>query len=134
APVLDILGRVPVVVVLFGAGGWDPRWSWQPPVQVDAVPIGTEQRAGLWRAALDGRLADGVDSVAVTAQFVLGVPQVRRAARAAALAALGDGGPVEAAHLRQGARSQNAAGLERLARRIEPTVGGGHLVLPAAVP
>src|SRR6266487_1158103 len=132
-PVLDVLGGVPVVVVLFGTGGWDPRWSWRPPLQVDALPIATEQRARLWRAALDGRLADGVDSVAVTAQFVLGVPQVRRAAHAAALAALGDGGPVQAAHLRQGARSQNAAGLERLARRIEPTVGWDDLVLPAAV-
>ena len=32
-----------------------------------------------------------------------------------------------------GARAQNAAGLERLARRIEPTVGWDDLVLPAVV-
>ena len=35
--------------------------------------------------------------------------------------------------LRRGARAQNSAGLERLARRIEPAVGWDDLVLPAAV-
>ncbi|HEU4422799.1 MAG TPA: ATP-binding protein [Pilimelia sp.] len=133
APVLDVFAAVPVVVVMYGAGGWDPRWSWRPPLQVDAVAVASERRASLWRAALDGRLADGVDSVAATAHFVLGVTQVRRAADAAAMAALADGRQVEEAHLRVGARSQNAAGLERLARRIEPVVTWDDLVLPAAV-
>src|SRR5262249_2322329 len=72
---------------------------------------------------------------------------VRRAAEAARQQALMDGGagdagagedggagvgagPVGAAHLRAGVRSQNAAGLEKLARRVEPTVGWGDLVLP----
>ena len=32
--------------------------------------------------------------------------------------------------LRRGARSQNAAGLERLARRIEPAVSWDDIVLP----
>jgi hypothetical protein len=132
-PLLDAFTGVPLVVVLFGVAGWDPRWSGRPPLHLDAVAVAVEHRASLWRSALDGRLADGVDAVAATAHFVLGVPQVRRAADAAALAALGDGGRVEAGHLREGARSQNAAGLERLARRIEPAVGWADLVLPAAV-
>ena len=35
--------------------------------------------------------------------------------------------------LRRGVRAQNAAGLERLARRIEPEVGWADLVLAASV-
>ena len=35
--------------------------------------------------------------------------------------------------LRRGVRAQNAAGLERLARRIEPEVGWDDLVLAPAV-
>ena len=41
--------------------------------------------------------------------------------------------PAGRASLLSGAREQNAAGLERLARRIEPAVGWPDLVLPAAV-
>ena len=41
--------------------------------------------------------------------------------------------PADPAPLLSGAREQNAAGLERLARRIEPAVGWPDLVLPAAV-
>ena len=35
--------------------------------------------------------------------------------------------------MRRGVRAQNAAGLERLARRIEPDVGWDDLVLPPTV-
>ncbi|MFD0257069.1 ATP-binding protein [Kitasatospora indigofera] len=42
------------------------------------------------------------------------------------------GVPVALRHLRAGVRSQNAAGLERLARRVEPAVSWADLVLPEA--
>ena len=54
-----------------------------------------------------------------------------RAARASAL--LGDDGALTPDDLRRGARAQNAAGLERLARRIEPQVGWSDIVLPGHV-
>ena len=38
-------------------------------------------------------------------------------------------GRISADDLRRGVRAQNAAGLERLARRIEPEVGWDDLVL-----
>jgi SpoVK/Ycf46/Vps4 family AAA+-type ATPase len=44
--------------------------------------------------------------------------------------ALLDGRPVRAADVRAGVRAQNAAGLERLARRVVPEVGWDDLVLP----
>ena len=43
------------------------------------------------------------------------------------------GGPVSADDLRRGVRAQNAAGLERLARRIEPEVTWDDLVLAPTV-
>ena len=39
-------------------------------------------------------------------------------------------GQITADDLRRGARAQNAAGLERLARRVEPAVGWDDIVLP----
>ncbi|MEU8229123.1 ATP-binding protein [Actinoplanes sp. NPDC048967] len=129
---LDALAEVPSVV-LFGAAGWDPSWSRRPALLLDAVPMAAGQRAALWQAALAGRPAVTTDAAAVTAHFVLDPVQVRRAADAAALDALSDGGTISAAHLRRGARSQNAAGLERLARRIQPGVDWPDLVLPPAV-
>ncbi|WP_412542445.1 ATP-binding protein [Longispora sp. K20-0274] len=131
---LGLFARVGVPLLLYGTVGWDPRWTHRPPLNVAVEPVPASVRAELWRTALDGAvLGDGVDPAAVTAHFTLGPPQIRRAARAATLAAYGDDGVVRAEHLRHGARSQNAAGLERLARRIEPAVGWDDLVLPPAV-
>jgi SpoVK/Ycf46/Vps4 family AAA+-type ATPase len=78
-------------------------------------------------------LAEGngsADSGLIPVHFVLGPVQVARAVRSASASALlGDDG-LTAEGLRRGARAQNAAGLERLARRIEPAVGWQDIVLP----
>ncbi|MEV0644610.1 ATP-binding protein [Phytomonospora sp. NPDC050363] len=131
--VLEAFADVPVPLVLWGTGGWDPRWSQRPPLQCDAFALSAAQRATLWREALDGRVAPHVDAAAATAHFVLGALAVRRAADAADVAARCDDTTVDIGHLRYGARGQNAAGLERLARRIEPTVEWKDLVLPENV-
>jgi hypothetical protein len=123
----------PAPVLAYGTTAWDPHWSTRMPLQADAQPLPPGERAAAWRAALAGRLADGVDPAAVTAHFVLGAPAIQRAAEAAVVQAAIQGGPVEEEHLRAGARSQNAAGLGRLARRIQPQVGWDDLVLPPAV-
>jgi hypothetical protein len=125
--------ELPVPVVLFGPGSWDPAWSREPPYRCDAPPPGPEERAGRWAAELDGRAAEGLDAAAATRPFRLTGEQVRRAVRAASLRALAEDRPVDADDLRAGARAQNAAGLERLARRIEPSVRFGDLVLPPEV-
>ncbi|MGW1060460.1 AAA family ATPase [Micromonospora rubida] len=123
-------GEVPVLA--YGTQPWDPAWTAGAPVQVDVVPLSAAERAAVWRAALPDRLADGLDPAAATAHFVLGAPAIRRAASVAVQLAAATGEPVGAAHLRAGARTQNAAGLERLARRIVPEVGWDDLVLPPA--
>ena len=130
---LDAFTGADVPLIVYGTAGWDPRWGHRPPLQLDAMAVPAAIRARVWREALHGRLAPGVDPAAATAHFTLGPPQIRRAAEAAVLAATADGEQVTVARLRQGARTQNAAGLERLARRIEPKVGWDDLVLPAPV-
>jgi SpoVK/Ycf46/Vps4 family AAA+-type ATPase len=84
----------------------------------------------MWRVALGDGIPEGLDAAAATAPFRLGPDQVDRAARAARLSAALADVPLRGADLQAGARSQNAAGLERLARRIRPRVGWDDLILP----
>ncbi|MEV0679707.1 ATP-binding protein [Actinosynnema sp. NPDC050436] len=133
APALRPLTHPSVPLVVHGAEVWNPQWSAEPPLLHEAAALPVTSRADLWRERLHDRLAPGVDPAAATAHFVLGPGQIARAARAASVSALVDGGVVTTAHLRAGARSQNAAGLQRLARRIEPAVSWEDLVLPAGV-
>ncbi|GIJ26824.1 ATPase [Micromonospora qiuiae] len=123
------VGEVPVLA--YGTQPWDPAWTTRAPLQVEVAPLGAEERATVWRSALPDGLADGLDPAAATAQFVLGAPAIHRAASVAVQLATAAGEPVDETHLRAGARTQNAAGLERLARRIVPEVGWDDLVLPA---
>ncbi len=130
---LRALAALPGTVILHGVGTWDPAWSPLVPLQIDAPALGADARAALWRSAL----ADHPETVGtarleeVTAHFVLGPAQVDRAVESAAATARLEGTAIDAPAIRRGARSQNAAGLERLARRIEPAVGWPDLVLPA---
>ena len=130
---LEVFTGTDAPLLVHGTTGWDPRWGHRPPLHLDAEAVPAAIRAAVWRESLDGKLAPGVDPAAATAHFTLGPPQIRRAAEAAVLAANAEGELVDVRRLRQGARTQNAAGLERLARRIEPGVGWDDLVLPPAV-
>ncbi|MFG1849313.1 ATP-binding protein [Micromonospora carbonacea] len=131
------LTALPVPVLLTGRLRWDPDWAEESPLLVTAAPVGAPHRARLWRDALAGRpvgVATDVDPERELAAYVLTPGQVRRAAVAAAQHAVLDGvDRVAARHVRAGVRSQNAAALERLARRVEPAVGWDDLVLPAPV-
>jgi SpoVK/Ycf46/Vps4 family AAA+-type ATPase len=68
----------------------------------------------------------------VTAPYLLAPDQIARASESARVQAAYEGARLSAAHVRQGARAQNAASLERLARRIVPAVGWDDLVLPSS--
>jgi hypothetical protein len=122
-------------VILFGRATWDAAWSRTIPLAVDAPGTSKAQRVALWTEAL-GRSGEGpvteVGAAAadVMAPFRLGPEQVQRAADAAVLRARWQRGAVTPDALRAGARAQNGAGLERLARRIEPQVAWDDLILP----
>ncbi len=121
-------------VIVTGRGGWDPAWSRDVPLVVDVPEPGPQERLDLWQAYLDGSdgAGGGIDPTADTAQFVLSPDQVGRAARSGLLQAAYEGVELTARHLQAGARAQNTAGLDRLARRVEPAVGWADLVLPAS--
>jgi hypothetical protein len=130
-PALRRLTTLPVPVLLAGPANWDPSWSDAVPLLCDAPVPGPGDRAAQWERELGTAVVEG--SAAATLHFVLSPDQIGRAVRAARAAATLNGGAVTADHLRRGARAQNAAGLERLARRIGPEVGWSDLVLPTAV-
>jgi SpoVK/Ycf46/Vps4 family AAA+-type ATPase len=117
--------------VLTGGRAWDPAWSTSVPLVVELEPVTRAARARAWRSALDGDTPEDLDAGEATAQFRLGPEQVERAARSARLSAAYADRPLTGEDLRAGARAQNAAGLERLARRIVPNAGWADLVLPA---
>jgi len=128
-----VLRGVPFFV--HGSGGWDPGWAADTPVVLN-VPVPSVERQGeRWRYALEraggvhddpGALADAVSA------HRLDSGQVRRAADVAVRTAALAGRPVAPDDLRAAVRAQNGAGLERLARRVEPGVGWDDLVLPPA--
>ncbi|HEY2944885.1 MAG TPA: ATP-binding protein, partial [Vicinamibacteria bacterium] len=129
---MQAFAESPATLVLCGAGNWDPAWSRGVPFLCEAHPPVSE-RGPLWAAAIDGAGGSGLDAAAATAQFRLSPEQIKRASVAARLQAEAAGRPLEVEDLRAGARAQNAAGLERLARRIEPAVGFDDLVLASDV-
>jgi len=129
---LRILAELPGPIVLIGQITWDPGWSRETPLTIRSPVPSQMDRAGVWRKALAGRLETtgmGEDM----SQFLLSPEAIRRSVAAATRDAAIDGVPLEAAHILGGARSQNGAGLERLARHIVPVVGWGSLVVGPVV-
>jgi hypothetical protein len=118
--------------VLVGSRAWDPTWSREPPLLLEAPLPTVEQRHALWVARFDSAAPDSFDPAVVTLAFRLAPEQIARAASAAERASFAAGRPMTVADVSAGARAQNAAGLERLARRVEPLVSWKDLVLPAA--
>ena len=131
AAAVRAFAELPVTVVLAGRSTWDPAWAREVPAIAEAPGPTPAERVTSWHAHLNGELA-GADPARATAHFLLSAEQVARAARAARLEAAVAGAAIGPEHLRAGARAQNAAGLERLARRVEPAVGWDDLVLPPA--
>ena len=130
-PAVRAFAEMPATIVLVGGRSWDPAWARDVPFICEAPVPDASQRAELWRRNLNGDTPPGVDLAGTMAQFRLTADQVHRAALAARMAAGARELPLNEDELKAGARAQNAAGLERLARRIQPAVGFGDLVLPA---
>ena len=124
-----------VPVVLVGTVTWDPSWTDGVPLVLDAPTLTPSDRSTVWTRELalsagSAAAAGDLDPAAIPVHFMLGPGQVARAVRSASASARLDTGRLTGELLRRGARAQNAAGLERLARRIEPAVGWHDIVLP----
>ena len=129
-PAVRAFSEMPALIVLVGARSWDPGWAREVPFICEAPIPDALQRAELWRRNLNGDTPPGLDLAGTMAQFRLTAEQVHRAARAARMEAHAREVPLDEEELKAGARAQNAAGLERLARRIQPAVNFADLVLP----
>jgi hypothetical protein len=132
ADVVRWLAEAEVPLLLFGASTWDPQWSIRNPLALDAPVLTVGNRIELWSrelAAAGPEPAVGLDAGGLAGHLALGPAQVQRAVNAARTSAELRDGQITAEDLRRGIRAQNAAGLERLARRIEPEVGWDDLVL-----
>ncbi|MFJ1838749.1 ATP-binding protein [Streptomyces sp. NPDC093108] len=126
----------------YGKKNWDPLWTGESPVPVQVLSPGPGGVARQWRRALaEAGAAVGVPAgspsadeelIEATASYRLDSEQVRKASVVASRLAVLAERPVDVRDLRTAVRAQNGAGLERLARRIEPAVGWDDLVLPAA--
>ncbi|MFD3525341.1 ATP-binding protein [Streptomyces sp. NPDC058653] len=131
---LRLLTATPVPTILVGRAPWDASWSTSPPLLLHAPRVEPSARGALWMDAYKqwapAPLPPTIDAGHLLAPFLLTPEQVTGAARSAAQTARLAGGVLTPDHVRQGARAQNAAGLDRLARRIEPTVTWDDLVLP----
>ncbi|MEW2493303.1 ATP-binding protein [Streptomyces nodosus] len=119
-----------VPTVLVGRVPWDATWSSRPPLLLHAPRVEPTARATLWANASPSPVPPNLDLTHLLSPFLLTPDQIAGAARGAAQAATLDGGPLHPDHIRAGARAQNAAGLDRLARRTEPAVTWSDLVLP----
>ncbi|MCX5422296.1 AAA family ATPase [Streptomyces sp. NBC_00078] len=141
-------------IPLFAHGtlGWDPLWAADTPVVLTVPAPSPERQAARWRHALaraagagaddgadDVRSADGTRGLVsgdmealarAVAAHRLDAGQLHRAADVAVRTAALAGRPVLADDLRGAVRAQNGAGLDRLARRVEPGVAWDDLVLP----
>lgn len=131
---LRLLTATRVPAILVGRTPWDASWSASPPLLLHAPRVEPSARGALWTEAYErwspAPLPPAIEADHLLAPFLLTPEQITGAARGAAQTARLAGGELTADHVRRGARAQNAAGLDRLARRIEPTVTWRDLVLP----
>jgi hypothetical protein len=123
--------RAPVILV--GSRPWDPTWAREAALLLEAPVPSIGERHELWLGSLNGERPVGFDPAVVTLAFRLAPDQIVRAAEAARRVTIAAARPMTVADISSGARAQNAAGLERLARRIEPVASWADLVLPQSV-
>nr|WP_240449655.1 ATP-binding protein [Streptomyces harenosi] len=131
-----------IPLLTHGGGGWDPAWSDDAPVVLTVAAPTPQRQAERWRHALraardeagpagaDLPAGDAEGLARAVAAHRLDSRQLRRAAAAAVRTAAVAGRPVGPDDVRAAVRAQNGAGLDRLARRVEPAVGWDDLVLP----
>ncbi|MDT0449607.1 ATP-binding protein [Streptomyces hesseae] len=129
------LADPPVPLVLTGNRPWDARWTRTPPVLADCPPLTRAERAALWRHELPDPTSPtdraAIDAaVTAGARYRAGPARIHAMATAARRQAAAQGVPVDAAAVREAARSWSGGALGRLARPVRPAVTWDDLVLP----
>lgn len=120
-------GAVPTVLI--GSAGWDRSWSAVVPDQLPIGPLGESELTRIWHQSLVGVDVD-VDAVELVQRtFRLTPEQIMGAARTVIAESRG-ADQIGFAVLSAAARAQSASGLDRLARRLEPSARWDDLILP----
>jgi len=132
AAMASLTGGTAVSILSWGRRAFDPNWCHEVPLALECPSSGPEGRLRVWEQALEGMGPPTEVLKEVADQFLLPAERVVAAVQSARLEALAKAETVGVDHLRSGARSQNGAGLERLARRLHPRVSWSDLVLPAS--
>ncbi len=116
---------------IVGTHPWDPSWSQKPIVSevVSRPDSGTME--SVWRTHFPE--LDLQELSAATRQLRLRPDQIVRASELAHRRAAGARRAIAIDDVSSSARAQNSSRLERLARRLSPTVTWGDLVLPEDV-
>lgn len=122
------LNSVSLNVAMIGRSSWDPRWCARLPLVVKSPLLSPCERQQMWRRELADENAESI-AHALT-PFRLDPDQTHAAVDAAWRTAISTQSNVNVSMLRHGARLQNLAGLDRLARRIEPEATLDDVVLP----
>lgn len=116
---------------IVGTHPWDPSWSHRPIVSEVVPRPDTSTMESVWRAHFPD--LDRKALSAATRQLRLRPDQIVRASELAHRRAAGARRALEVDDVSIAARAQNSSRLERLARRLSPTVSWGDLVLPEDV-
>ncbi|HEY4331177.1 MAG TPA: ATP-binding protein [Ilumatobacteraceae bacterium] len=121
--------------VMVGSKTWDPAWASVIPQTIAIGELPQAEIGSIWERGLaKGDVEpDAID--AMRRAFRLTPEQITRAARAALLT-VGSrqrSHEVDFAALSAAARAQSSSGLDRLARRIEPSASWDDLILPPDV-
>jgi len=128
---ISVLADAPVPVILAGRSSWEAEWSDRVPWMTEAPVPTLEDRQGLWMAVAEHE--EVRDAAARMAAFRLSPQQIQRASRLAEVRAQARGRGPRLADLQAGARAENASGLDRLARRVEPQASWVDLILPGLI-
>ena len=129
--VMRILAESDWPVIIVGVHPWDPSWSRLPVVSEVVARPDAATVASVWSRQFPE--LDPVELGEATCQLRMRPDQIVRAAELAHRRAAGAQRAVAVDDVCNAARAQNSSRLERLARRLTPTVTWSDLVLPADV-
>ena len=120
--------------MLIGKKHWDPQWSLVVPVLIEAPIPPLEDRLDLLRSALSSDVTGGnghLNELTTAASgFRLNAPPTAARSSVRTLAGARRGTPARSGRRPRWCWAQNAAGLERVARRVVPHTDWTDIVLP----
>ena len=115
-----------IELVMVGAQPWNPDWCDTATLTIPVATPPEEEQNSMWMSSL---ASEDLFDIRIPNSFRLGPNRICKAVIAARAAAAADAEPVGYEHVIAGAKAQNAVGLSRLARRVQPHAGWDDIIL-----